>query len=167
MLSIKENPFPPTYSNGEFTISTPLFWTPTLLSLFIVIVGFIRYLNIKQVPWQDISSSFVPREKRLSPLSKLIVIMACLITISFLFDAVVIVLRVVVDAENLPVMLLYYTALSWVAWVVSLVCLIDESHKFSKWYWLQYLFFALAAIAETVIGWFWTMGFYKPEPGKE
>ncbi|KAG1150911.1 hypothetical protein G6F37_004418 [Rhizopus arrhizus] len=91
--------------------------------------------------------------------------MACLITISFLFDAVVIVLRVVVDAENLPVMLLYYTALSWVAWVVSLVCLIDESHKFSKWYWLQYLFFALAAIAETIIGWFWTMGFYKPEPG--
>ncbi|RCI05410.1 Homocysteine S-methyltransferase 1 [Rhizopus stolonifer] len=87
-------------------------------------------------------------------------LLSCLITFSFLCDAIVIVLRVV-DKEKLPVMLVYYTALSWVAWIVSLVCLMDESHKFSKWYWIQYLYFAAAVIADTVLAWFWAVGFYK------
>ncbi|CEG79479.1 Putative Mitochondrial ABC transporter ATM [Rhizopus microsporus] len=156
---------PPSYANGTFSLSTPLFWVPTLLSALVIVVGLARYMSTRHIPWQDISSSSVSREKRLSPLSKLIVTLSCVVTISYLADAIVIVLRTVVDAASLPIMLLYYTGVSWIAWVISLACLLDESHKFSKWYWLQYLFFALAAIGDTAVGWLWTIGFYKPNPG--
>lgn len=156
---------PPSYANGTISLSTPLFWVPTLLSALVIVVGLARYMSTRHIPWQDISSSSVSREKRLSPLSKLIVTLSCAVTILYLADAVVIVLRTVVDTANLPIMLLYYTGVSWIAWVISLVCLMDESHKFSKWYWLQYLFFALAAIGDTAVGWLWAIGFYKPNPG--
>lgn len=171
MLSLlvkdKFYPFPPFYSSGLFIFSTPLFITPTVLFLFVSVVGLYRYLKIKSVPWQDISSPLVTPNRRLSPLSRLIVALSCLVTVTFLLDTVVVVTRVILDEGSLSVMLLYYVAFSWFAWVISLVCLIDESHKFSKWYWLQYTFYAMAVAGETCVAWLWASSVYNPRPGKK
>ncbi|KAI8979740.1 hypothetical protein BDF20DRAFT_871371 [Mycotypha africana] len=159
------NPFPPFYSSGEFSFTTPLFLTPTVLLVFILFVGSIRYLYTKHVSWQDISSPFVPRERRLSPLSKLIIGLSCTVTATFLIDAFVLITRVFLEEGLLSIMLLYYIGASWVAWVIALACLMDESHKFSKWYWIQYTFFALATAGDTVVAWLWAVGVCKPRPG--
>lgn len=156
-------PFPP-YING-FSYTTPFFLTPTCLLTFVSVVGLCRYLHTRQVTWQDISSPLVSPDRRLSPLSKLIVYMCCLITMSYLLDAAVVVAQVFLQGD-LSTILVYYIGASWLAWAVSLLCLMDESHKFSKWYWLQYTFFALATLGETIIAWLWTVGIYKPRPGK-
>jgi ATP-binding cassette subfamily B (MDR/TAP) protein 6 len=170
MLSLlakdKFYPFPPFYSSGLFIFSTPLFITPTVLFLFVSVVGLYRYLKTKSVPWQDISSPLVTPNRRLSPLSRLIVALSCLVTVTFLIDTVVVVTRVILDEGSLSIMLLYYIAFSWFAWVISLVCLIDESHKFSKWYWLQYTFYAMAVTGETCVAWLWASSVYNPRPGK-
>lgn len=155
-------PFPP-YING-FSYTTPFFFIPTCLLAFVGVIGFCRYLHTKQVPWQDISSPLVSPDRRLSPLSKLIVYMCCLITMSYLLDTAVVVAQVFLQGD-LSTILVYYIGVSWLAWAVSLLCLMDESHKFSKWYWLQYTFFALATMGEAIIGWLWTVGIYKPRPG--
>lgn len=158
-------PFPPFYSSGLIFYSTPLFFTPTILLAFVLLVGSLRYLQTKHVPWQDISSPLVSPDRRLSPLSRLIVVLSSLVTVTFLLDALVVVIRVFLDEGSLSVMLVYYIAISWLAWVISLVCLLDESHKFSKWYWLQYTFFAMAAVGETCVAWLWLVGVYRPRPG--
>lgn len=156
-------PFPP-YIN-VFSYTTPFFFTPTTLLAFVSVVGLCRYLHTKQVTWQDISSPLVSPDRRLSPLSKLIVYMCCLITMSYLLDTAVVVAQVFIQGD-LSTILVYYIGVSWLAWTVSLLCLMDESHKFSKWHWLQYTFFALATLGETIIAWLWTVGIYKPRPGK-
>lgn len=160
-------PFPPFYSSGLFVYSTPLFFTPTILLAFVVLVGSLRYfLQTKNVPWQDISSPLISPDRRLSPLSRLIVVLSCVVTSSFFLDGLVVIVRVLLDQGSLSVMLVYYIGISWLAWVISLACLLDESHKFSKWYWLQYTYFAMAAAGETLVAWLWLMGIYKPRPGK-
>ncbi|KAG2190656.1 hypothetical protein INT46_010220 [Mucor plumbeus] len=155
-------PFPP-YING-FSYTTPFFFIPTCLLAFVSVIGLCRYLHTKQVSWQDISSPLVSPDRRLSPLSKLIVYMCCLITMSYLLDTGVVVAKVFLLGD-LSIILVYYIGVSWLSWAVSLLCLMDESHKFSKWYWLQYTFFALATMGETIIGWLWAVGIYKPRPG--
>ncbi|KAI9258713.1 hypothetical protein EDC94DRAFT_563959 [Helicostylum pulchrum] len=169
MLSLLEDgvfyPYPPFYSSGVFKFATPLFFTPTLLFAFITCSGLFRYLKTRQVNWQDISSRLVNPDRRLSALSRLIIFLSCLITISFLIDTVVIVARVLLEEGSLSVILVYYVAVSWLAWVVSLACLVDESHKFSQWYWVQYCFFALAIVAESMVMWLWMASIYNPRPG--
>ncbi|EPB92891.1 mitochondrial ABC transporter ATM [Mucor circinelloides 1006PhL] len=83
---------------------------------------------------------------------------------SYLLDTAVVVAQVFIQGD-LSTILVYYIGVSWLAWTVSLLCLMDESHKFSKWHWLQYTFFALATLGETIIAWLWTVGIYKPRPG--
>ncbi|KAI8053117.1 uncharacterized protein B0P05DRAFT_479739 [Gilbertella persicaria] len=140
--------------------STPLFIAPTLLFLFVTLVGFIRNRKTKDVNWQDISAT---PNRRLSAFSKSIIVLASFVPFFFLLDVAVLVARVLLEENGQPSMMLaYYIVLSWLAWVVSLVCLMDESHKFSRWYWLQYTFFALAFLAETSVGWLWYMEI-KPE----
>lgn len=159
-------PFPPFYSSGVFTFSTPLFFTPTILLGFVVTVGLLRYLHTKNTAWQDISSPLISPDRRLSPLSRLIIAISCLVTVSFLLDTLVVVTRVFVDEGSLSITFIYYIVTSWLAWVISLVCLVDESHKFSTWHWLQYTFFAMAAAGETLVAWLWIVSVYKPRPGK-
>ncbi|KAI8638402.1 hypothetical protein BD408DRAFT_351925 [Parasitella parasitica] len=90
--------------------------------------------------------------------------MCCLISMSYLLDSAVVVAQVFLQGD-LSTILVYYIGASWLAWTISLLCLMDESHKFSKWYWLQYAFFALATMGETIIAWMWTVGICKPRPG--
>jgi ATP-binding cassette subfamily B (MDR/TAP) protein 6 len=94
------------------------------------------------------------------------VFLACTVTFTFVFDTMVVLARVFLEAGALSVSFLYYIGVSWLAWAAAILCLLDESHKFSKWYWVQYAFFALAALGETLVGWVWTVGVYKPRPGK-
>ncbi|KAG0180249.1 Homocysteine S-methyltransferase 1 [Apophysomyces sp. BC1034] len=61
-------------------------------------------------------------------------------------------------------MLAYYVGVSWLAWALSLALLADETQKFAKWHWVQYMFWIVATLGDTVIGWFWAMGVYRPSP---
>ncbi|CEP07529.1 hypothetical protein [Parasitella parasitica] len=83
---------------------------------------------------------------------------------SYLLDTAVVVAQVFLQGD-FSTILVYYIGASWLAWAVSLLCLMDESHKFFRWYWLQYAFFALATLGETIIAWMWIVGVYKPRPG--
>lgn len=159
-------PFPPFYSSGVFTFSTPLFLTPTILLGFVVAVGFFRFLHTKNTAWQDISRPVTSPDKKLSPLSRLIIALSCFVTVTYLVDTLVIVTRVLADEGVMPATFIYYVVSSWFAWVISIICLVDETHKFSAWHWLQYTFFAMAAAGETLVGWLWIVSVYKPRPGK-
>lgn len=169
MLSLLKDgvfyPFPPFYSSGVFTFSTPLFFTPTILLGFIVTVGFFRYLHTKNTAWQDVFSPLVSPDRRLSPLSKLILALSCFVTFTFLVDTLVVVARVFANEGTMPATFIYYIVTSWIAWVIAIICLLDESHKFSTWHWLQYTFFAMAAAGETLVAWLWAISIYKPRPG--
>ncbi|KAI8355605.1 hypothetical protein EDC96DRAFT_576900 [Choanephora cucurbitarum] len=133
-------------------MTTPLFVAPTVLFVFVALVGVIRNRKTKDASWQDISTL---AGRRLSALSKLIIVLSCLVPLTFLLDVIIIASRVLLEKEHTTIMLLYYDGLSWLAWLVSLYCLIDESHKFSRWYWLQYTFFASGFLVEASVGWLW------------
>lgn len=158
--------FPPFELNESLKTYSPLFYTPTLLIIFNAVIGTIRYLTTKNIPWQDISSPLAPRQNRLTALSKLIIFLACSVTFSFLLDTIVVLARVFLEQGALSVLYIYYIGVSWFAWAIGILFLLDESHKFLKWYWIQYFFFALAALGETCVGWVWIVGVYKPRPGK-
>jgi hypothetical protein len=157
--------FPPYGSS--FTVTAPYFYIPTFLLVFIGSFGLIRYLQTKQTVWQqDIFSSQVASNKRVSPLTKLIIILACLVPVTFLFDTGVVLACVFMNEGSLSLILVYYIGISWLAWILNLVCLMDESHKFYRWYWLQYAFFGLALLGETIVGWLWATSYRNPNPGK-
>ena len=159
-------PFPPFDSSGRLNYSTPFFFVPTILFLFIFTVGLRRYLQTKNVPWQDISTPLVTPNRRLSTMMRIIIILSCLVTVTFLFETGVVVARAILEEGSFSASLVYYIALSWTAWIISLMCIMDESHKFSKWHWLQYTFFSMAVAGETLVAWLWSTSIYKPRPGK-
>ncbi|KAI7900968.1 uncharacterized protein BX663DRAFT_475984 [Cokeromyces recurvatus] len=152
------------FYDNIWTTQTPLFFIPTILFIFVSVIGLFRYNQTRHVPWKDVFSPLVSPQERLSPLSKLIVYLAATVTFSFLLDSFILLARVMFDS-HLAIMTMYYIGIAWLTWVIALICLMDESHKFSRWYWSQYLFFLLAAFGETIIGWLWLMNIYKPKPG--
>lgn len=159
------SPFPPY--GDSFTVTTPYFCIPTFLLVFIGTIGLLRYWKTKQTVWQqDIFSNQLVPNKRFSPISKLVIVLACLVPITFLFDTGVVLARVFLDEGNLSLILMYYIGISWLAWIVSLIWLMDESHKFYFWHWLQYAFFGLALLGETIVGWLWSTSYCNPNPGK-
>ncbi|KAG2211828.1 hypothetical protein INT47_004514 [Mucor saturninus] len=151
--------------SGVFTFSTPLFFTPTILLGFVATVGFFRYLHTKNTAWQDVFSPAISPDRRLSPLSKLILALSSFVTVTYLVDTLVVVARVFANEGAMPATFIYYIVTSWIAWVVAIICLLDESHKFSSWHWLQYTFFAMAAAGESLVAWLWVVSIYKPRPG--
>ncbi|KAF7731683.1 Homocysteine S-methyltransferase 1 [Apophysomyces ossiformis] len=100
----------------------------------------------------------------MSPLSRLIVILNVLILATFLADAIVIAVRSLINDQWTSTMLAYYTGVSWLAWALSLVLLLDETQKFAKWHWVQYMFWVVATLGDTVIGWLWAIGIYRANP---
>ncbi|KAI8980446.1 hypothetical protein BDB01DRAFT_851733 [Pilobolus umbonatus] len=156
--------YPPFYPSGIFAWSSPLFYIPTLILCYVSFIGTYRYVTTRQFPWEDISNPLVSPSRRLSALSRFIIALACLVTLTYLADTFVIVTKAILES-TVSVMLIYYTAISFTAWSISLMCLIDESHKFFRWCWLQYTYFGLAVIGDTVVGRLWALGVYKPRPG--
>ncbi|KAI8364442.1 hypothetical protein BD560DRAFT_355062 [Blakeslea trispora] len=150
----------PIDASKTFVFTTPLFVAPTALFVFVALVGFIRKQKTKDACWRDISSL---AGRRLSALSKLIITLSCLVCLTYLLDAVIIVSCVLLRNEHATIMLLYYDGLSWLAWLVSLYCLMDESHKFSRWHWLQYTFYASSSLAEASVGWLWLTSILKKD----
>lgn len=155
----KDNPFPPYYSGEEFVWSTPFVIGPTVLLGTIIATGFPRYLYNRT---QESSQVIRP----LSAFSKLIVSLSLIVTITLIADALVIISRAIIDEYWTSTVLAYYISISWLSWIFSLGALADESRKYSQWYWIQYLFWILATINDTVIGWLWITSRTKPEPGK-
>lgn len=155
----KENPFPPYNSSDEFSWSTPFVIGPTVLLGTIVLLGLPRYLYN--------STQETSRVRALSTFSKLIIVLLVFVTGTFIADALVIITRAIIDEHWTSSVLAYYIGISWLSWTFSLGALADETQKYSQWYWIQYLFWVIAALNDSVIGWFWMMGILKPEPGKK
>lgn len=155
----KADLFPPHYSSDGFVWSTPFVIGPSILLGIIVLFGLPRYLHNR---FHEASTN--PRP--LSAFSKFIVFLALIITTTFLIDAIVIVARAIVEDLWTSSVLAYYIGVSWSAWTLSLGALADETQKFSQWYWVQYLFWIIAVLNETFVGWLWMMGVLKPVPGK-
>ncbi|KAG2230304.1 hypothetical protein INT48_001070 [Thamnidium elegans] len=153
----KENPFPPYYSSDEFSWSTPFVIGPTVLLGTIVLFGLPRYL------YNSVQET--SRVRALSTFSKLIIVLLVFVTGTFIADALVIISRAIIDEHWTSSVLAYYIGISWLSWTFSLGALADETQKYSQWYWIQYLFWVIAALNDSVIGWFWMMGILKPEPG--
>ncbi|KAI8874947.1 hypothetical protein K501DRAFT_338966 [Backusella circina FSU 941] len=162
MISLQEGtyPFPPFSFTTTLRSTSPLFYVPTLLLLFTVIVGSCRYYTTKSIPW-DYS---VSPNRKLGPLSKLIIVLSCLVTITFVADTVVIVTRAFLNS-GFSLALCYYTGISWLAWATGIFFLINETYKFSQWHWLQYTFYGMVVVGESLVGWLWLMGVKYPIPG--
>ncbi|KAG2199718.1 hypothetical protein INT47_012854 [Mucor saturninus] len=155
----KADVFPPYYSSDEFVWTTPFVIGPSILLGTLALVGLPRYLHNR------FHQTSATTTRPLSTFSKFIVLLAVIITSSFLVDALVIVARVIVDDHWTSSVLAYYIIVSWLAWTLSLAALADETQKFSQWFWVQYLFWIIAVLNDTFVGWLWMMGVLKPVPG--
>lgn len=167
----KPNPFPPYYSLDEFVWSTPFVIGPCILLGTIVLFGLPRYLSNHNKLWfhDDTDDQAVENttnnSRPLSTFSKFIVSLCLIVSTSFIADAIVIVIRAIIDQHWTSSVLAFYIVVSWLAWAFSLGALADETQKNSVWYWVQYLFWVIATLNETVVGWLWMMGVVRPEPG--
>lgn len=172
----KPNPFPPYYSSDEFIWSTPFVVGPSILLGTIVLLGLPRYLHNHSYKWfQDDTTNFntsteinytiTSTSRPLSTFSKLIVFLCFIVSSSFIADALVIVSRAIIDDHWTSTVLAFYIGISWLSWIFSLGALADETQKNFKWYWIQYLFWIIATLNDTVVGWLWLMGIVRPEPG--
>lgn len=169
----KPNPFPPYYSSDEFVWSTPFVIGPSILLGSIVLFGLPRYLQNNNKWWFHDSNTvtnateaaIATPTRPLSTFSKLIVFLCLIVSTSFVADALVVVLRAIIDEHWSSTVLAFYIGASWLAWSFSLGALADETQKHSKWYWTQYLFWVIATLNDTVVGWFWLIGVLKPKPG--
>lgn len=159
------SPFPPNYSAGPLTWTTPLFLTPTALLVGIILFGLGRYLLITRgYPWIDADTPGATR-RHLSPLSRLVVAVSITIVLTFLAEAIVFATRAFMEHHWTSTVLAYYIGISWLAWMIGLMCVADETHKFGAWSWVQYMFWILAALGETMVGWLWLVGLLRPRPG--
>lgn len=149
-------PFPPFYSIDEFVWSTPFVYGPTLLLITIITLAVPRYYyNINKQSTAALSSW-----------SKLIAFACAIVSITFLFDAIVFVTRAITEEYWTSTVLAFYIAVSWISWSISIIALVSEAQLYyNRWYWIQYLFWFTAVATETVVGWYWMMGIMKPEPG--
>lgn len=161
--SQQASPFPPYYSPGPLTWATPFFTTPTALLVLAAVFGLGRYLQTRATPWQEPNHS---SRRRLDPLSKLIVALALTIVVTFLGDAGVVVARALFESSWTSSVFAYYIGVSWLAWVLSLVSLTDETYKYGEWTWVQYTFWMAAFLGETMVAWLWAVGMLRPRPGK-
>ncbi|KAI7877716.1 hypothetical protein K492DRAFT_150187 [Lichtheimia hyalospora FSU 10163] len=159
------SPFPPNYSAGPLTWTTPLFLTPTALLVGIILFGLGRYLLITRgYPWIDADAPGATR-RHLSPLSRLVVAISITIVLTFLAEAIVFATRAFMEHHWTSTVLAYYIGISWLAWMIGLMCVADETHKFGAWSWVQYMFWILAGLGETMVGWLWLVGLLRPRPG--
>lgn len=151
-----KNPFPPFYSIDQFVWSTPFVYGPTLLLIIIITLAVPRYYyNINKQSTSILSSW-----------SKLIAFACAIVSITFLFDAIVLVTRAITEEYWTSSVLAYYIAVSWISWSISIIALVSEAQlNHNHWYWIQYLFWFVAVAMETVVGWYWMMGIMKPLPG--
>ncbi|KAI9314851.1 hypothetical protein BX666DRAFT_1964047 [Dichotomocladium elegans] len=164
-LGSSSSPFPPIYSAGPLTWATPLFATPTALLVVVILFGLGRYItNTHAYPWIDADAPGSAR-KHLTPLARLVVAASVTVVVTFLADAFVFVTRAILDRHWTSSVLAYYIGVSWLAWVIALVCVADETHKFGVWSWVQYIFWMAAALGETTVAWLWTVAFVRPNPG--
>jgi ATP-binding cassette subfamily B (MDR/TAP) protein 6 len=161
----KPNPFPPLYSASEFIWSTPFVFGPLILFSAISLFGLPRYYYNHR--HQNVSSEIITTTSRpLTTFSKLIVLLSFIVTITFIADALVIISRAIIDEYWTSNVFVFYIVVSWLSWIFSLGALADETQKYSKWYWIQYLFWFIATLSDTLVGWLWLMGMIKPESGK-
>lgn len=163
------NPFPPYYSLDEFIWSTPFVIGPSILLGTIVLFGLPRSLSNHNKLWFHDDENDINNDDRitrpLSTFSKLIVFLCLIVSTSFIAEAIVIVIRAIIDEHWTSSVLAFYIGVSWLSWAFSLGALADETQKNSKWYWIQYLFWIIATLQDTVVGWLWITGVVKPEPG--
>lgn len=150
-----KNPFPPFYSIDEFIWSTPFVYGPTLLLIILITFGAPRYYhNINK------------QSTNLSSWSKFIAFACLIVSITFVFDSIVLITRAITEQYWTSTVLAYYIAVSWLSWSLCIIALVNEAQlNQNHWYWIQYLFWFLAVAMETVVGWYWLMGIMKPLPG--
>ncbi|KAI8327030.1 ABC transporter type 1, transmembrane domain-containing protein, partial [Choanephora cucurbitarum] len=141
--------FPPSYSVDQFTWSSPFVIGPSIL------------LGV----FSSNGSSIINR--RLTAFSKFLVFLCFVVVFTLIADATVIVTRAILEQYWTSSVLAFYIGISWLAWALSLFALADETQQFGKWYWTQYLFWILAVVSDTLVGWLWTMAILKPEPNTE
>ncbi|KAI9030671.1 hypothetical protein CLU79DRAFT_730969 [Phycomyces nitens] len=157
-------PLPPYYSSGIFIWSSPFFLSPTLLLTLVTLAGLGRYLQTRQNSYTNLAESS-ELSRRLSPLSKLIILLCIAVLLSFAGDTAIMIIRVFVDHYWMSNILAYYIACSWLAWVINLGLLLRETHLFSKWHWLPYVFWMIALMWESDIARLWIKAIKNPRPG--
>lgn len=155
-------PPPPIVINDEFIWSTPVVYGPTLLLIITLFIGIPRYIFVKTNYHLHAESLL----HQLSSFSKVIIYLCLFITLSFVFDAIVVISRAIFASVWTSSELAFYIAISWLSWVISLVFLFHESQVFGKWYWTQYIFWEAAFLTETLVGWLWLNGVTRPKEGK-
>ncbi|KAI8637769.1 P-loop containing nucleoside triphosphate hydrolase protein, partial [Parasitella parasitica] len=89
-----------------------------------------------------------------------------IVSITLIFDSIVLVTRAIVEQFWTSTVLAYYIAVSWFSWSLCIITLITEAQSnHNKWYWVQYAFWFLAVAMETIVGWYWLRGITKHLPG--
>ncbi|KAI8068211.1 hypothetical protein BC940DRAFT_238091 [Gongronella butleri] len=87
------------------------------------------------------------------PLVRLVLLVHGLVSITFVAQAIVIVVQVHMHHHAWTPRLIYPIIASFAAWTIVLWAAIDDMYKFAKLHWTAYTFWVLAAAAETAIVW--------------
>ncbi|CAO3628668.1 unnamed protein product [Cunninghamella blakesleeana] len=156
ILSSTTPSYPPYYSSSEtISFTSPLFFTPTILFIFIFISGLFRYIQT-----YDAKSLNNDRatEYQSSALAKLISLLPFILSLTFIGDAIVLISRVFIESTWTSFTLAYYICLSYVAWTLSVILATYEIQLFGHWQIVQYFFWFMATFLDLTIGWLWAMG---------
>ncbi|KAI9301629.1 hypothetical protein BJ944DRAFT_168748 [Cunninghamella echinulata] len=158
MLSSLSVPsYPPYYSSSDtLSWTSPLFFTPTFLFIFIFFSGLIRYIQTSHD--STITRSLTANNNQLSALGKLISLLSLAVLFSFLGDAIVLISRALIESTWTSMTLAYYITLSYLAWTLSVILATYEIQLFGQWEWIQYSFWFLATFLDLTVAWLWIMG---------
>ncbi|KAI8099088.1 uncharacterized protein BX664DRAFT_12834 [Halteromyces radiatus] len=164
MEDLKEKDhFPLSGSSDQLEIGSILFISPTIILSFIILFSLGRLLHTRASPWIDIDVQ-ATRSRSWTAFTKLIIVLCIGVNLTFLIDASSMIARVMETSVWISKLLIFYEAASFMAWMVCLWTLLDELYKFGQIYWIQYIFWCVALLTETSVGWLWALSIKHPKP---
>lgn len=90
-----------------------------------------------------------------------------IVTASFVIDCITVVIGIVIDQWVISFSLVCYNSLCYIAWSINLTLLMNESKRYPRWHWIQYMFWFITLVIDTVVGWSLVIEFFKYDLGKK
>lgn len=115
------------------------------------------------------NSELVARNRQMchQPFSRFFLALHFIVTASFVIDCITVAIGIVIDQWVISFSLVCYNSLCYIAWSINLTLLMNESTRYPRWHWIQYMFWFIALVIDTVVGWSLVIEFFKYDLGKK
>ncbi|CAG8606411.1 16620_t:CDS:2, partial [Cetraspora pellucida] len=129
---------------------------PACLLLYIILFGGYRYFYINRNPsgYSSLNNNRLLR-RRLSPLIRAIYCFSDIVILSYLADCVVVIIRALESKTWTSTVIVFYDVICLIAWIMNLSLMALERQNLGKWSWVNYLFYWVSLVGETLIFYLW------------